>query len=282
MTPANDQNLALTTPTSDALSNALSNSLLDRFLALAIRAAKAAGAIHLFYRDQDKDISSKGLFSDLVTKVDAESEAKIREIILSAYPDHAILGEEEGQIGQSRYVWVVDPLDGTVNYAHGFPFSCVSIGLEIDGVRSVGVVFDANRNELFTATKGGGAYLNGQRIQPSGCTNLLQPALLATGFPYDVHKDSRNIEKFVRFLGLGLPIRRPGAAALDLCYVACGRLDGFWEYKLKPWDVSAALLLLEEAGGVYSGLDGAAYHYQVPLLASNNNSLHSQMLEVLR
>ncbi|GGJ22578.1 inositol monophosphatase family protein [Deinococcus roseus] len=257
------------------------NPNLNRCLDVAIEAAKAAGAIHLFYRDQDFGVSSKSNFSDLVTIVDRKSEEKIREVIQLHFPDHAILGEEGGQDREADQLWVVDPLDGTVNYAHGFPFSCVSIGLEIQGVRSVGVVFDPNRNELFTAIRGQGAFLNGRRIQVSQTADLMAPALLATGFPYDVASDPTNLEKFARFLKLGLPVRRPGAAALDISYVACGRLDGFWEYKLNPWDVSAGLLILEEAGGAFSGFSGAPYRYGEPLLISNGK-IQQQMLEVLK
>ncbi|GEM47359.1 inositol monophosphatase family protein [Deinococcus cellulosilyticus] len=254
---------------------------LNRFLDVAIEAARSAGAIHLFYRDQDFGVSSKSNFSDLVTIVDKKSEEKIREVILGQFPDHAILGEEMGQNREAEHLWVVDPLDGTVNYAHGFPFSCVSIGLEIGGVRSVGVVFDPNRSELFTAIRGQGAFLNGRRIQVSSTPDLMSPALLATGFPYDVASDPTNLEKFSRFLKLGLPVRRPGAAALDISYVACGRLDGFWEYKLNPWDVSAALLILEEAGGAFSAMSGEAFRYGDPLVLSNGR-IQQQILEVLK
>jgi myo-inositol-1(or 4)-monophosphatase len=255
---------------------------LEAYLQTAVQAAKAAGAIHLYHRDQDIKISSKSNFSDLVTVVDRLSEEKIREIILSAYTDHAILGEEGGTIGEHHEArWVIDPLDGTVNYAHGFPCSCVSIGLELEGVRTVGVVFDPNRQELFTAIRGRGAFLNGQRIHASSCTDLRQPALLTTGFPYDVAQDRRNLEVMGRFLALGLPVRRPGSAALDLCYVACGRFEGYWEHKINPWDVSAGLLLLEEAGGKHSNFEGKEYHYGDALLATNGH-IHTQMLEVIQ
>ncbi|MBB6097024.1 myo-inositol-1(or 4)-monophosphatase [Deinobacterium chartae] len=250
------------------------------FLETAVRAAKAAGALHLYYREQEFEVSSKTNFSDLVTFVDGEAERVIREVIGQAHPDHAVLGEEGGQDRESRFLWIVDPLDGTVNYAHGFPVSCVSIGLEVDGVRTVGVVFDPNRDELFTALRGGGAYLNGARIRVSKTAELLAPALLSTGFPYDVARDRRNLEKLERVLALGLPVRRPGAAALDLCYTACGRLDGYWEYGLKPWDAAAGLLILEEAGGRYSRLEGGEYAYGDALLCSNGH-LHTALLEVL-
>lgn len=254
---------------------------MQALLDVATEAARQAGALHLYYRDQEFSVSSKSNFSDLVTFVDGEAEKKIREVILTVFPDHAVLGEEMGQDREARFRWIVDPLDGTVNYAHGFPFSCVSIGLEMDGVRTLGVVYDPNRDELFTAIKGQGAFLNGRRIKVSKTPLLHTPALLATGFPYDVAKDPANLEKFARFLSMGLPVRRPGAAALDICYVACGRLDGFWEYKLKPWDVCAGLVILEEAGGKHSNFTGGAYEYGLPLVLSNG-LLHQEMLEVLK
>jgi myo-inositol-1(or 4)-monophosphatase len=259
----------------------LNSMNLSPYLDVAIRAARAAGAIHLYYRDQELNISSKTTPADLVTLVDHLAEEKIREILLEAYGDHSILGEEGGEIGSHEFRWVVDPLDGTVNYAHGFPMSCVSIGLEIGGVRSVGAVYDANREELFTAVLGGGAFLNGRKISVSSCSDLMQPALLATGFPYNVSEDRTNFSRLERFLNLGLPVRRPGSAALDLCYVACGRLDGFWEYKLKPWDMSAGLLILEEAGGQFSNLEGGTFQYGEGL-CSSNGPIQKQMLEVLR
>lgn len=253
---------------------------LSPYLDVAIRAARAAGAIHLYYRDLDLQISSKGTASDLVTLVDKLAEDKIRETLLERYPEHSILGEEGGEVGQHEFRWVVDPLDGTVNYAHGFPVSCVSIGLEISGERSVGVIYDPNREELFTATRGGGAYLNGRRIQVSACRDLMQPAFLATGFPYDVAQDRTNLRTLERVLARGLPVRRPGSAALDLAYTAMGRFDAFWEYKLNPWDISAGLLVLEEAGGVFTDLEGQPFAYGAPLCATNG-LIHGELLEVL-
>lgn len=251
------------------------------YLNVAIKAAKAAGQIQQNYVGQDISITSKSVESDLVTIVDAECEEIIRRTILEAYPMHQILGEEGGSVGDSEYVWIVDPLDGTVNYAHGFPFYCVSIGLEVRGVRQIGVVYDPIRDELFTATHGGGAYLNEQKICVSSQATLSGRAMLATGFPYDTATALMALEVFKRFLALGLPIRRPGAAALDLCYVACGRIDGFFEYKLNAWDCAAGILIIEEAGGQVSNFDGAQYDYANKKIVASNQKLHQAMLDII-
>ena len=254
---------------------------LEPFLNLAIEAARAAGAIQLRNLGTDLKIDQKSNDSDLVTRTDKECEAIIRKMILEAFAGHAILGEEGGMEGSSRHVWIVDPLDGTVNYAHGFPFFCVSIGLEIDGVPSLGVVFDPNRNELFTATLGGGALMNDKPIRVSSQAALTGRAMLATGFPYDTDTALIAVEVFKRFLAKGLPIRRPGAAALDLCYVACGRLDGFWEYKLQAWDCAAGNLIIAEAGGKVSDFSGAPYRYEARKIVASNGLLHQEMLETI-
>ena len=259
----------------------MTDPILEPYLKVALAAAHAAGEIQLRNQGTDLGIDTKSSDSDLVTRTDRECEARIREIILGAFPDHAILGEEAGNQGESQYQWIVDPLDGTVNYAHGFPFYCVSVALEVDGVPSVGVVFDATRNEMFTALRGGGAFLNGQPIRVSSADQLSGRAMLATGFPYDPAFAVQVLETFKRFLGFGLPIRRPGAAALDLCYVACGRLDGFWEYKLNAWDVAAANLIILEAGGTVTNFAGGPYQYADRRLVASNGLLHAKMLEVI-
>lgn len=251
------------------------------FLQTAVRAAREAGRLQLQFLGGELGIESKSTDSDLVTLADKACESAIREIILAAHPDHAILGEEGGNIGSSQYQWIVDPLDGTVNYAHGFPFFCVSIALEIDGQRSVGVVYDPNRDELFSAVKGSGAFLNGTAIHSSPVAELGGRAMLATGFPYDTQGALEALEVFRRFLGLGLPVRRPGAAALDLCYVACGRIDGFFEYKLNAWDCAAALLIIEEAGGQVSNFLGQPYEYADKRLVASNGRLHAAILKVI-
>ncbi|BDP41435.1 inositol monophosphatase [Deinococcus aetherius] len=252
-------------------------------LTVAVEAARTAGAIHRAHAGKALNIRSKSTYSDLVTEVDALSEAAIREVIARTYPDHAVLGEEEGLAGGSGdapYRWVVDPLDGTVNYAHGFPFSCVSVGLEERGERVVGAVFDQGRDELFTATRGGGAFLNGSLIRVSDTPTLTTPALVSTGFPYDGSGEG-NLALVARLLRLGVPVRRPGAAALDLCYVACGRIDAYWEFGLKPWDSAAGSLILEEAGGTVTGRDGVPTPY-APMIVATNGRVHAELLALLR
>ena len=216
-----------------------------------------------------------------MTKVDKLCETKIREILLRDYPDHVVLGEEEGQPdGESRYRWIVDPVDGTTNYAQGFPFYCVSIGLELDGIMEVGVVLDGVRNELFTAVKGDGAFRNGAPIAVTQKTELIQ-ALVATGFAYHQDTIRENIEVFARVHEHVRSIRRPGAAALDLCYVACGRLDGFWELGLKPWDAAAGLLVIQEAGGTITGAAGEPYNLGDRALVASNGHLHSKLIALI-
>lgn len=255
---------------------------LQEALRVAVEAARAAGAIHLAHLGRVPGIRSKGRFNDLVTEVDTLAEAAIRAVIAAAFPDHAVLGEEEGlgggmETGAAR--WIVDPLDGTVNYAHGYPVFCASVGLEWEGQRVVGAVFDPTRDELFTATRGGGAFLNGAPIRVSVTPSLTTPALVATGFPYGL-EGGRNLALVERLLGLGVPLRRPGAAALDLCNVACGRMDAFWELGLKPWDAAAGSLIVEEAGGRVTDAVGSADPYGEMIVATNGH-LHPELLAVL-
>ncbi|WP_424951128.1 inositol monophosphatase family protein [Deinococcus sp.] len=258
---------------------------LETALHVAVQAAHEAGRIQQEHVGRTHTIATKSSFSDLVTEVDGLCEAAIRGLIVQSYPDHAVLGEEEGEQGQedAKYRWVVDPLDGTVNYAHGFPFYCVSIALErrtgAGAVRLLGVVYDATRGELFTATHSGPALLNGQPISVSGTLTLRTPALLSTGFPYDPG-DSRNLGLLARLLAMGVPVRRPGAAALDLCYVACGRLDGYWELGLKPWDSAAGALIVARAGGRVSDLAGVE-RPDGPVIVASNSLLHPELLSVL-
>ena len=255
---------------------------MNEYLRTALRAAQAAAQIHRRNVGGDLGIQTKTTETDLVTRVDKESEAKIREIVLGAYPDHTVLGEEEGRgsTSEASHRWIVDPLDGTLNYAHGFPFYCVSIGLEIEGELEVGVVLDSFRNELFTAVKGEGATMNGAPIEVSS-EEVLRSAMLATGFPYNSETASDNIEVFARMMHRSRAIRRPGAAALDLCYVACGRLDGFWDLKLNAWDVAAGVLIVREAGGRTSGPNGEVYNVEDKVIVSSNGVLHDALLEGL-
>ena len=253
---------------------------MNRYLRTALRAAQAAAKIHQRNVGGDLGIQTKTTETDLVTRVDKESEAKIREILLGEYPEHTVLGEEEGQSEEASHRWIVDPLDGTLNYAHGFPFYCVSIGLEIEGELEVGVVLDSFRNELFTAVRGEGALMNGAPIQVTS-ESVLRSAMLATGFSYNPETASNNIEVSARMMHRCRALRRPGAAALDLCYVACGRLDGFWELKLNAWDVAAGVLIIQEAGGRVTGPSGERYHVEDKVLVSSNGALHEALLEGL-
>jgi myo-inositol-1(or 4)-monophosphatase len=178
---------------------------------------------------------------DLVTEVDVAIERMFRDLIAKRFPDHAVLGEEFGgsATAPAGLCWVFDPIDGTTNFAHGLPIFCSSLALEIDGVAEIGAIYDPNRKELFTATRGGGAFLNGQPIRVSSATTLID-AMLVTGFPYDVHARVEEIVGLFReFVGRARAVRRLGSAAIDLCYVATGRMDGFWERDLNPWDIAA-------------------------------------------
>jgi myo-inositol-1(or 4)-monophosphatase len=251
------------------------------FLTVAIQAAQAAAKIHQFYAGGDLDINTKSSHTDLVTKVDKLSEEKIREIILSHFPEHMILGEEEGQSqGNASHRWIVDPLDGTMNYAHGFPFYSVSIALEVNGELEVGVVLDSVRNEMFYASKGQGAFCNGAPIKVSGEASLKR-SLLSTGFPTDPATLQENIDLFAKVHPSVRAIRRPGSAALDLSYIACGRLDGFWELKLSPWDVAAGIMIIQEAGGTVSGPTAAPYQLGENTVVASNGHIHGKLLHLL-
>lgn len=260
----------------------LSSETLAQALNVAVQAARAAGAVHLAHLGRVQVVRSKSSYADLVTEVDAEAEQVIRRVIAGHFPDQAVLGEEEGYGAGAQQAdgrWVVDPLDGTVNYAHGYPVFCASVALEWQGVRVVGAVYDATRDELFTATLGGGAFLNGQAIRVSSTPTLTTPALVSTGFPYDTSGE-RNLRLVARLLRRGVPVRRPGAAALDLCNVACGRMDAFWELGLKPWDTAAGSLIVQEAGGMFTDFSGEVTPYGEVLLATNG-LLHSELLALL-
>jgi|SRR5690625_696329 len=253
------------------------------FFTTATAAAQAAASIHRFHAlDADKQIDTKANYADIVTKVDKECEEVIRRIISDAHPDHAILGEEAGQEGDAAasHRWVVDPLDGTINYASGFPFYCVSIALEIDGRPEVGVVLDSVRNELYTAVRGQGAFLNGAPISVSG-TDRLSQSVVSTGFNSTPENIRDNLPLFEKALRNARAVRRGGAGALDLCLVASGRQDGFWELTLSPWDVAAGVLIVREAGGQVTGGQGEHYVSSNPVLVSSNGHIHSELLGTL-
>lgn len=249
---------------------------------VAIDAAQEAGQILLDWMEKGFAIEFKGAMN-LVTDADRGAEEAIVARISSAFPDHQILAEEGGASSgpASRYKWVIDPLDGTTNYTHTFPAFCVSIGLEIDGGIVVGVVFDPMRKELFVAEKDKGVWCNGQVISVSRA-GTLDHALLVTGFSYDVRQDTtdNNFNFFREFVLQAQGVRRTGSAALDLCYVAMGRFDGFWEMKLAPWDVAAGSLMVTEAGGAISDFAGNPFSiYDSEVLASNGR-IQNEMLRV--
>jgi len=243
-----------------------------------------AGEIQMSRRESGFQIDKKGTI-DLVTEVDLECEKMCRAMLAERFPDHDILAEElsgPGQPRTSRFRWVFDPLDGTTNYAHGLPVFCASLALEIDGRAEVGAIYDPTRKELFTGERGQGSFVNGRRLQVSETSSLLD-ALLVTGFPYDVHqKLVPLLAMFGAFLGQARAVRRLGSAALDLCYVAAGRFDGFWEQTLKPWDVAAGALIVEEAGGRITGMDGSRFDPAAAHLVASNGQIHEAMLDVIK
>ncbi|MCK4739219.1 MAG: inositol monophosphatase [Deltaproteobacteria bacterium] len=219
---------------------------------------------------------------DIVTEMDKKAEELIVGGILEKFPDHGILAEEGGEvIGSAPFRWIIDPLDGTTNYSHGYPVFCVSIGVEKNGEIICGVVFDPMQDEFFSASLGGGAFLNGKKISVSS-TESLDTALLATGFPYDIrtNKDN-NIDCFARFALKSQALRRAGAAALDLANTAAGRFDGFWELRLKPWDVAAGVLIVREAGGSVTGLSGAEFEIGDGNIVASNGLIHLEMTSVI-
>lgn len=251
-------------------------------LNFAIRVAKDAGRLLRDRVGTRIDIEHKGAIN-IVTDVDLASEKLIREAISTYYPRHEILAEEGGlSESGSEYRWIVDPLDGTTNYAHGYPIFCVSIALECKGEVVLGVVYDPMRDELFTAERGGGAALNNRPIHVSKTADLMQ-GLLSTGFPYDIRTSKlTNLDHWANFAMNAQALRRDGAAALDLCYVACGRFDGFWELNLSPWDTAAGALIVTEAGGRVTNFTGGPFSNYKPEVVASNGLIHDQMLEVLK
>ncbi len=248
----------------------------------AVDVARRAGAILRAGFGHPGQVEYKGGI-DLVTEYDRRTEAYVRAEIARRFPEHAWLGEETGGGGSAAatYRWVVDPLDGTTNFAHGYPFFAVSIALEENGQRALGVVYDPLRDECFAAARGAGATLNGVPIAVSRVARLEQ-ALAATGFPYDVHERPEDtLSVFAPFLARVQGIRRDGSAALNLAYVACGRFDAFWETKLHPWDVAAAALLVEEAGGRVTDFAGGPMPFDAFEVAASNGVLHPELLSVL-
>jgi len=254
-------------------------------LNFAIQTARDAGRILAERFGRTLEITNKSEL-DLVTESDLASERLIIDRIKTYYPRHAILAEESGASEpadremQSDWRWIIDPLDGTTNYAHGYPTFCVSIGLEQRGRLELGVVYDPMRDELFSAERNQGAALNGRRIRVSP-TPQLSSSLLCTGFPYDVRERSEFVRHFANFIMAAQGVRRDGAAALDLAYVAAGRFDGFWEEGLRPWDVAAGALLVEEAGGRVSNYSGGPLDINIPPILASNGLVHEEMMRVL-
>jgi myo-inositol-1(or 4)-monophosphatase len=219
--------------------------------------------------------------SNVVTNVDKESEKIIIKKLRAIFPDADFLGEESGENKKgSMYKWIVDPLDGTTNFAHGFPFFCVSIGLEYQKEIILGVVYDPNRDEMFYAVKNQGAFLNKKRIYVSGEKNISK-SLLATGFSYKSRKDENSVKIFAKFLKVSQAIRRAGSAALDLCYTACGRFDGYWEQGLSPWDTAAASLIVSESLGKVTRFDNKKFSCYDKEILATNGYIHKSMAKVI-
>jgi myo-inositol-1(or 4)-monophosphatase len=256
----------------------------ERLLDLAVELARRAGALQRERYETPFEIASKSAPVDLVTEVDRACEALIVGVLERERPGDAILAEEGS--GRERpgasWRWIIDPLDGTTNYAHGYPRFCVSIGVEREGERYLGVVYDPLMDELYHAVRGAGAFRNGRAIRVSPETRL-DRSLLATGFAYDRRSSEiDNLDHFAAFLKRARALRRDGSAALDLCYVAGGRLDGYWELKLQPWDVAAGALLVEEAGGRFSDFAGTGAARSGREVVASNGHIHAAMLERLR
>jgi myo-inositol-1(or 4)-monophosphatase len=249
---------------------------------VCVGAARSAGELLTSRIDSIREVRHKGVI-DLVTDVDVQSEQQVSSAILSAFPTHSILGEEGGARGggDPRFRWIIDPLDGTTNYTHGFPFFCVSIGLEVEGELLLGAVYAPSLGELFVAEAGRGATLNGRPIRVSETSNLRQ-ALLATGFPYDRADLPRALRSFEVLSAQSQAVRRVGSAALDLCYVACGRFDAYWEHRVKPWDMAAGALLVREAGGQLSGSDCSEFSVDGEQVLASNAKLHEAVCNALQ
>ncbi|MBS1787796.1 MAG: inositol monophosphatase [Acidobacteria bacterium] len=250
---------------------------------LAIKAAREAGAILQDFAARGFRIEHKGRIN-LVTEADLASEQHIKALISSQYPAHRILAEESGASAHEtdEYTWIIDPLDGTTNFSHGFPCYAVSIGVEHKGQSVAGVIYDPNRDEMFAAERGAGAICNGEKIQVSEI-DTLEKALLVSGFPYDVRERMNEyLPAWREFLNHAQAVRRLGAAAIDMACVACGRMEGFWEKGLNAWDVAAGWVIIEEAGGRVTKLDGSSFDNYSSSLLCSNGKVHDEMLAVLK
>jgi len=254
------------------------------YLATAVEAVIHAGDVQLARVGEQKHIEKKGII-DLVTETDREIEEQFRALISARFPSHEVLGEEFSMPGDRErapeFCWLFDPIDGTTNFAHGLPIFCASLALEINGEAVAAAVYDPNRRELFTAERGSGAWLNGAPIRVTPETRLID-SLLCTGFPYDVQqKPDELVGLFAHFLGISRAVRRLGSAAIDLCYVAAGRFDGFWEMQLGPWDIAAGALIVSEAGGQVTATDGRPFVSRRGNVLASNGPIHEQMLQAI-
>ena len=253
------------------------------WLATAVEIVRRAGGIQLDRFGGNLNVRKKGAI-DLVTAIDVEVERMGRAVIAERFPEHDVLAEELGNhAGETaaRCRWVFDPLDGTVNFAHGLPIFCACLSLEVDRRPVVAAVYDPTRGELFTAERGAGAWLNDAPLRVSDTGSVLD-AMLCTGFPYDVHANVDDlVGLFGAFVARARAVRRLGSAALDLCYLAAGRFDGFWEQRLHPWDMSAASLVVEEAGGRLSRFDGGAFDTHGDEIVASNGRIHDEMLRII-
>jgi myo-inositol-1(or 4)-monophosphatase len=254
------------------------------FLATAVQAVIKAGAMQLAGIDH-LHVEKKGAI-DLVTQIDRDVERMFRALIAERFPAHVVLAEEfeagGDRLNEAEYCWVFDPVDGTTNYAHGLPIFCCACSLERNGQPIVAAIYDPNRRELFTAERGAGAWLNGAPMRVSAAETLID-SLLCTGFPYSVQIEADYLlGLFGDFIKRARAVRRLGSAAIDLAYVAAGRFDGFWEVKLNPWDVSAGALLIEEAGGAVSNLDGGPFDSRLGEVVASNGRIQAQMVETIR
>ena len=250
------------------------------YLEFCVELARAAGDVLKHYMDREKQVELKGR-ANLVTVADKESEKLIIRRIRERYPNHAILAEESGASGAGEGKWIIDPLDGTTNFAHQYPFFCVSIGFEQAGEIVCGAVYDPCRDEMFSGARGAGSFMNGQRLRVSD-VDKLGGGLLLTGFPYGVREKIRlAMSQFEAFIIESQAVRRGGSAALDLCYTALGRCDGFWEMDLHPWDTAAGVVILEEAGGRVTDFAGNRFSVYGKKIVASNGKIHDEMVAVL-